>query len=133
MTHDVPHPEPSGHEPVSASSRLLMLAAAGLVLLIVLSMAAMWGYQTLLRSRAPWEPTAVQPPTQDPAIRPQLEPYQRRQRIQYEQEQRKLLDEYRWNGDERKTARIPIERAMQLVAKRYGSRKKERVQNGDRR
>lgn len=112
--------DPGGHEPATISARMFAFSIAGLLLLVVVSLTAMWGYERFLGSRRKTGRTAArQPQGVEEPVRVALEPDQRDQRLQYERRQRRLLNRYRWVGDDRRSARIPIERAMELIERRY--------------
>lgn len=117
----------AGHEPVTVSARVLLVSAAGLALLIIVSLAVTWGYARVLGRRT----TGIEADDAPEITAPRktgtlLEPDQRAQRLAYERKQRALLDGYEWNSEKRESARIPIERAMQLVEQRYQSQKADK-------
>lgn len=117
--HEANHDNHDNHEPVSASVRWLAVSAASLAVLVVVSLLIVWGVQRWYHSRT----AAVGPEGQqrfnDEELLTPLNPAQRWQRLNYERRQRKLLHEYGWNAAQPQTARIPIDRAMTLVERRY--------------
>jgi len=128
--HDRPRTDPpestAGHEPVTVSAKLLVFSAAGLTLLVIVSLAAMWGYQQWLGSGSrPFEGAEPEQRRTKPPPHTPLDPDQPQHRRRYERKQRKLLQQYEWLDENQKTARIPIDRAMELVERRYQSRVKK--------
>lgn len=120
MTSEGPNREPNaaGHEPVSVSARALMLGVAGLILLIVVVFAVTFLYERWLESPIPEDAERETQPSVTAVPSTRLEPKQRAQRLRYERRQRELLERYEELDD---AARIPIERAMELVEKKYES------------
>lgn len=115
------------HEPASLSASIAMLCIVGFLLLITVSFVVVWAYQSLL-SPGPQQKREVSTETERTAesanLRAPLEADQRTRRLRYEAQQRQRLHSYAWTDERRKTARIPIDRAMKIVQHRYQSQKR---------
>lgn len=119
--HGLPHGSP--HEPTSLNVRALVIALAGLALLLAFAFASMWIFQSALAARdadsegeSPIE--AFTGPLPRTTSMPKLNPNQRRQRILVLQRQ---LDRLQGSSppSDNGFAQIPIDRAMQLTVQRY--------------
>jgi len=120
---DQPIPAPdtgAGYERSDASPRLVALASAGLVVLLVALMSGMYGLFGLLRDarRAGADtdaPFAMRQPA-PPEPRLQVDPAAELARLRdYE---RGMLNEYRWVDREEGLVAIPIDRAIDLLVTR---------------
>lgn len=106
-----------GHEPLTISVRAVAIGAVALVLLIAVTIVAMAAFTRLLTPRETG--VAAGPFQESPREVPQstvgLNPNQSQDRLQFEARQHALLREYAWLDDGEQVARIPIEKAMQLI------------------
>lgn len=99
-----------GHEPEALDARVLGRLALGLALATPLVVAATYlFYRAQMPSRAPLQAGSVPPP-------PRLQAQPLADRIAARAEQDARLDRYTWVDRRAGLARIPIERAMALVA-----------------
>jgi hypothetical protein len=114
-THDL------GYEPRDVSVRLVLLTVLAGLAFIALAGAALYGLQALY---AGLDPTAPQPPptalerhaAMPPPPRLQVKPAE--DLAAYIERENRLLESYGWVDEDAGIARIPIERAMQLLAER---------------
>jgi hypothetical protein len=115
-----------GHERRDVSIRAIAWAAAGLVALIVVTLATMYGLLDRLAAREarrspPASPLAADyRPTAPPEPRLQERPIADLEALRAEEA--RLLGTYGWVDREQRTVRIPIERAMDLLADRAAGR-----------
>ena len=100
------------------SLRALAASVCGLLILFTLSLVVPYGLQTWFKSGRPeGSPSAAEMPTATfPQTAPQLSTEQRVQREAYQAAERQLLDSYEWTDRKAGIARIPIDRAMQIIA-----------------
>ncbi len=110
-------------------------AAIGLVLLIVGTFVGMRVMLGALAERAagsspPASPLAAYAPTEPPAPRLQAEPRKDLETLRAAEDA--LLHSYAWIDRERGTVRIPIERAIEIIAARTGDRARPLVDGGER-
>jgi hypothetical protein len=106
-----------GHEPDAVNSRLVVLSGGGLVLLVALVLLLMFGTLRFLK----FEEQTGRAPSRVPAMEMTVEvplsadlPAELRQLRQSEEQQ---LNQYRWIDRRDGIAKIPIDRAMEIVAK----------------
>lgn len=116
-------PHTNGHEKRDVSIRVVLWAAVGLVVLIVftfLAMEAMRGYfsQREARLSPPASPLAEQYGQKLPP-EPRLQDQPLRDIEALRAHESALLDGYAWVDREHGTVRIPIERAIELLAERH--------------
>lgn len=105
----------AGHAPEGTEVPVVYITAAALLALIILALLAVGLLTRLFAARLPgaadslqqWESPALELPGQPPAglVRRRLE-----------QRAEALLSGYGWLGEEHEAARIPINRAMELLA-----------------
>jgi hypothetical protein len=107
-----------GHEPIGVSPRGILLGVIGLVMLIGVTLWLMVPLALLDTSRR--SATEAGSLADLPDVPRQntvgLNPDQRQDRHALESEQQKWLSTYAWQDAERQLARIPIERAVEIVA-----------------
>jgi hypothetical protein len=99
------------HEPGGISARTVISVAVAFLLFTAVSLVPLYYYYT-------WSTSAVPPPRPRPFAKPALEaaPLMDLQTLQ--EKQRSQLKGYAWADTSRQIARIPIERAMQMLAAR---------------
>ena len=125
MTHEEYQPQHDPHEPqpetedlergfqvehISNKTVLAWISAIlGLGLLAVVVSFALWAW---LEERTPQSQRLTSDELEA------LDPHQRQTRLKFDEEQRDLLHSYGWVESEREIARIPIDRAMDLLIER---------------
>lgn len=98
-------------EPPSVGMAFVGWSALGSLLLLVVAIGALFGiFHTAVPSRAPTAPQAFPQPRVDTSESQEL------RRIT--DAQKKKLETWQWADGEHSTVQVPIERAMQLLAKR---------------
>lgn len=109
----------AGHEPDQIYARSVSLTIAGLVAIVGLSLALVYGVLALLdRGATPVVPQSLVRLPEARPTGPQLIPDQRAQLEQLRRREDQLLNEYAWADPDHKFARIPIQRAMVILAER---------------
>lgn len=108
-----------GHEPNRFSARIVLAAGAGLAVTIAL---AFWLVFAMFEDYAArGEPPSELPPSLRQAIQqsgePALSPRQPLQLEQMRAAERKVLNTYAWIDKQEGLARIPIDRAIDILAK----------------
>lgn len=100
----------------------LSASAIGLVTMIVVSLGLVRAFELVLQSdgRPAIHANAVQEGFEQPSGVAPLDPAQVPVKKAYLEEQHKLLTSYGWVDQEKKLARIPIDRAKALVVEKYG-------------
>lgn len=119
--HPETHERGAGHETRDASvSHVVWFGIALAVLLVVAMVATRLFYDFLSHSIsagppvAPFETAKQIPPPGTPLIEPDpVQDYRK-----YIEQENRVLDSYGWVGQKAGVARIPIDRAMQLLLKR---------------
>lgn len=117
-------PERTGHETRDVSFRAIVGGAIGLGILIVFTVATMFGLLDFFANREarlspPASPLASSyAPKQPPEPRLQAHPIRDLETLRASES--RLLDGYGWVDRATGTVRIPIERAMELVVTRAG-------------
>jgi hypothetical protein len=113
-----PRGEMIGHEPIAANSRGIWYALGGLTLLILAALVLVAGLMTFFMSRHAGEMTvrAPGPPSEPPPGVTELNPNQKVQLRRLRFREREVLTEYGWIDQQAGVARIPIERAMRILA-----------------
>ncbi|MFO1434453.1 MAG: hypothetical protein U1F76_30960 [Candidatus Competibacteraceae bacterium] len=114
-TTQLSHTTPAGHEPEGVFVRRILAIAAGLIAVIVLCAAAVWGMlrlkgqpaTSLSRTAPPVQPVNTPPPRLQIAPTLDLEDLLTRQR--------QRLNSYGWTDRQQGIVHIPIERAMELL------------------
>lgn len=126
LPHD-PFHRPPGHERQidrDIDVRKISWTVVGILVLTLLSMAAMWGLLVYLQSRA--ERTAPDVPAirlqaaEEPPPGPRLQATPERDLIRMRAEETEILSTYGWSDREAGTVRVPIERAMEMLAAERG-------------
>lgn len=113
-------PHDAGHEADAVNIRMILLTAAGLVVIVLGSLAMMSGYVSVLEdSTEQPEPVSTVAPAESRTSRRGLDPDQRDHRLRFEASQQQLLGSWQWLNGQQQSARIPIDRAMQLIEARY--------------
>jgi hypothetical protein len=102
------------HEPGDVDAAPIVLAAAGLAAILVLVAGVSLGSYRLLRPHH--ADTAPAAPAEIPAPRLQSAPTSDLSALR--RQKNAMLDEYRWIDRRGGVVRIPIDRAMQLLAER---------------
>lgn len=111
-------------EPNRFSVRAIIIAGIGLAVITATGMALMaWMYASLASNVAPPEPLSESILAVQPApIEPSLDPYLRKHLQEMRQAEGKLLHSYAWLDPATGIARVPIERAIEiLLAKSTGT------------
>jgi hypothetical protein len=108
------------HEPDLDSARCVAWVSAGLAALVLAALALVSGMLLVLdrESSAPAAKSLVTLPPPPPTVGPRLNPDQSGQLHALRQQQEALLDSYGWVDPSRGIARIPIRRAMAVLAER---------------
>lgn len=110
---------------VFVGRRMLTASIIGLVVLAVTGLAVGWSVNQWLASHddsgAPLPPAARA--SEIPANTSTLRAEQRIERQRYEAQQRDLLSRYEWIDQERGVARIPIDRAIDVLQSQKQERK----------
>jgi hypothetical protein len=107
-----------GHDTTPVNVRGVALVGIGLVVMLALTMLVAWWVTGLYDARVPsidatFPPEQIEQPL-PPEPRLQARPQQDWQ--QQEEEARDLLNSYEWVDREQGTVRIPVERAIDLLA-----------------
>jgi hypothetical protein len=114
-----PDPQNLGHEPDTPYAARILMISAGLVLLVAFALVAMYSLLALLNYETPERrpPSLVTLPPPPPAG-PVLNPDQPRQLRELREREDNLLTHYEWVDRSQGIARIPIDRAMAILADR---------------
>ena len=118
--------QPTPHEPINhdgfeqedLSSRSALYFLAGLVLVCVVVYLIVFGMYRFLDSYATADTRAVTPENAETFPQPRLEENERTQLRSFIEDQDRTLATYDWLDKDRGTVRIPIDRAMELIAQR---------------
>ncbi len=123
-----PHPTPGlaptdhTHEPRDINARIVGLTALGLLLALVISLAVVrWMFHLFAveeRRAEPLPPPLFQANRLPPAPRLQANPSRDLQEMRAMEDQ--VLHGYRWIDTNAGIARIPIDRAMELLVRKQG-------------
>lgn len=126
MSHDAPHVGHGAHERTDVSVRPLVLAGVGLTIALLITAAAMLGMYDAFASRfARLSPkqnplAAAEGPRLPPAPLLQVHPIKDLRELRASEA--KVLEHYGWVDKNAGVVRIPIDRAMQLLAQRQGGK-----------
>jgi len=104
-----------GYEPRDANYTAVTLLGIGLVMLVAVSFGVVFWFLSLV-SQTEAEQDVVFRREQVPLPEPEQHANQKLTRIEQEQALGQLLESYGWVDRERRVARIPIERAMEILA-----------------
>lgn len=109
-----------GHEPLTVSVKGLFIGTAGIVLLIVVSLALMYwlaiGLET--REQVAERTVPLEWTQEDLPPAPHVQPNQNFELQQFTEANQKLLNSYGWIDQRQGIARIPVNRAIELLAER---------------
>lgn len=120
---DAPHIPGLGHEHADIRARPIVLAGIGLAVIVVLVTGLMLGFYDALATRAarlspPPNPLAAAAPRLPPEPRLQVHPV--RDLHELREAENTILDHYAWIDRQTGVVRIPIARAIDLLAARAG-------------
>ena len=108
------------HETSDMSPKYVLYFAIGLLVAAIVIHAGVWGLYRVFQTRHAgddFRPTLVETPqTSPPEPRLQLSPTRDYQA--QKQQELEILNGYRWIDREKGTARIPIDRAMEILVER---------------
>jgi hypothetical protein len=106
-----------GHEPIAVSTRAVSVGMGVLFGGVIVSLLLVAGLFYLLTARRGGQATNVLPaPVDSPPGIPPLDADQRRSLRHLRDRENKLLTEYSWADREAGIARIPVERAMEILS-----------------
>lgn len=122
MEPEATHHSSDGHEPNAVSVRAIRISGVGLLVLIIATFFLILGMWQLLAGTPEWPTDAARdadltdvhldlPPTV-----PQLNPDQSVELDRLRAAEQKMLNEYGWVNAQHEEARIPIERAIEIVS-----------------
>jgi hypothetical protein len=119
MSEQQPDDEVIGHEPIDADARAIWYALGATVLLVLIALVAMGGLMAFLTSWRLGDTTvrAPGPPIEPPPGVTELNPNQKAELRRLRAREREMLTEYAWVDQQAGVARIPIARAMRILAK----------------
>jgi hypothetical protein len=105
-----------GHEPIGTDVGAVWLTAIGLAAVVLIGFLIVWGMMSYFSAKdiAVHGPKAVQPPL--PLGVPKLSSNQPLERRNLRELQEELLSTYGWINHAEGIARIPLSRAMQMIA-----------------
>lgn len=122
MNHAVDHSPngASGHEQSEANLKLIVYSAVGLAVAVAIVLLLMWGVFNFLKNDAQAKGQTLNPlatPVQIPP-EPRLEPkpWESMQALRAHEEH--VLSGYGWQDQKAGVVRIPIDRAMDIIAQR---------------
>jgi hypothetical protein len=113
------HAKSIGHEPLETNVRAVSQTGAGLAAVVVVAFVLVYGMMKLYSAAegvSPGEPVSKQVPM--PADTPRLDPDQPVELRALRERESQMLDSYGWVDRAAGVARIPIERAMQVIAEK---------------
>jgi hypothetical protein len=118
-------PRERGHEPTILSGRIALVWGTALAGVVFFALLLTWGLWQWMGAGGPTDVAPVDGKTRNVenliAVQAPLNPDQPATRRAYEQRQRALLTEYAWVDRQTEMARIPIERAMEIIVERESS------------
>jgi hypothetical protein len=117
VNDNVPTAESLGHEPIAADARGISVAAAALFATIFLSLLLVAGLMLLFAHLQPGTQNVatIPAPTIPPGV-PALDPHQAQDLQWLRSQEQQLLGGYGWIDRSEHIARIPIRRAMEIMA-----------------
>ena len=110
------------HEVADVSGRRIAWTAAGLATMLVVVALAAWAVLSALRSGNAQDASSPRAAAARMSL-PRLQTATSRDLDALREEKRALLSEYRWLDRDSGVVRIPIERAMELLAARSGAQR----------
>ena len=119
MTHDSEHFDPGAHEPAAINTRAVLVAS---IILAIIVIGAVWSSDLIERKLR-----GDHPPEAKEALAPESGPHKARlthwedpaaDLAELRAREQKRLSGYDWIDREHKVVRIPIDRAMELLAAR---------------
>ena len=119
-----------GHEPEAVNvSRVLQVGAALAVVVVVAMILMVWLINALQRSEPTVRPATALPPVDRAPPSPRLDPEQPAELQELRKSEERTLQGYSWIDAQQEVARIPIERAMQIMAEKDKSREVDTAGN----
>lgn len=122
MDHAVEHSTngSSGHEHREANLRLILYAAAGLAVTVAIVFVLMWGSFNLLKTDEEKNREALSPmaPMVQTPPEPRLEEHPWESLQELRTRENHLLTTYGWQDQKAGIVRIPVERAIDMVAQK---------------
>lgn len=117
--HDLSQ-HPLGHEPDRVSIPGILWTGFGVVLLVLFAVVAMWGLFEFAGPRMKVaERVGTRPAPRERLSEPLLDPHQPAELEALRQREDAVLSSYGWIDEERGIARVPIDRAMKMLAERH--------------
>jgi len=120
-----PHGHGGGHEPDATQTRPLAIGATALAVLLVIGFLVAWFLESAMQRRDRSEGPAANPLAaalgRQLPPEPRLQVNPRRDLIEHRRAEQEVLDSYAWIDRSGGIVRIPIERAMEILAKRGGT------------
>ncbi|MGH7790083.1 MAG: hypothetical protein ACRERC_24660 [Candidatus Binatia bacterium] len=126
MSHDAPHTGHGEHERTDVTVRPLVLAGVGLTIALMITAVAMLGMYDFFATRfARLSPrqnplAAAEGPRLPPVPRLQVHPIKDLRELRASEAE--VLEHYGWVDKQAGVVRIPIDRAIQLLAQRQGAK-----------
>jgi hypothetical protein len=109
------------HETSDADIRKLIEFGAGILALVLIALALMWLlFEYLAGRQAATAPSAAPPAIQEPPPAPRLQVSPQTDLEQLRASEKAILESYGWIDRSAGIVRIPIDRAIELVAEREG-------------
>jgi hypothetical protein len=119
MDHAVHSNGSSGHEHREANLGLIIYSAIGLAVVVAAVMVLMWGTFNLIKNQEMSNQESLSPlATTTLPPEPRLEEHPSQSLLQLRQNEEQILTGYTWQDQKAGTVRIPIDRAMDLIAQR---------------
>ena len=113
----MPEIESQQHEPNEIGVRYVVIGLAAIAMLIVAALALNFGWLAIAGRDA--DSADVQPATPAPEnvqTLPRLDPNQAKSLAELRADERRLLTSYEWLDEQQGLARIPIDRAIEIIA-----------------
>jgi hypothetical protein len=117
-----------GHEMKDLNPRSIALFGAGLAVVMVLAVvASTWFFRyAAVRYTARQVPSSPLAHTREPVPEPRLQVYGAAELREMREVEDSVLSSYAWIDKEREIVRIPVDRAMEVLAKQEGGRQKQK-------
>ncbi|MEX0716378.1 MAG: hypothetical protein WD066_07325 [Planctomycetaceae bacterium] len=120
--HDLSR-HPLGHEPDRVSILGILWTGFGVVLLVLFAVAATWGFLDFTAPRMKVaERVGARPAPRERLSEPSLDPHQPAELEALRRREDAVLSSYGWIDEERGIARVPIDRAIEMLAERQRAR-----------